>query len=182
MYTAYIDMDGVLFDFDKAYRNLTNNAPFTKELFEICIMELKIFENLDAMPEFHLFKKLIEHYDHINFEILSSLGSPKRDEVTWEAMRQKRHCLEKYGINIQSNFVYHKGMKKWFATPNACLIDDQQQNIWDFNEHRGRGIHYDYNTKGDSFLKWSVGIWELDSLLSVKNSDTKVKSYNLVTA
>ena len=49
-----------------------------------------------------------------------------------------------------SNLLEVKGLKKYFATPTTILIDDTENNVWDFNECHGHGILFnsqmDYET------------------------------------
>lgn len=139
MITVFVDMDGVLCDFEKSYPTKV----FDKTIFENQIMEHKIFEKLDWEPNGErLILELNVLADRgINIEFLSSLGSTK-NEVAEECARQKTKWLLDRGINFKRNFVVHKGLKKHFANPNSILIDDTEQNIWDFIEHNGMAVHY----------------------------------------
>lgn len=139
MITVFVDMDGVLCDFEKSYPIKV----FDKAIFENQIMEHKIFEKLEWEPNGErLILELNALSDRgINIELLSSLGSTKA-EVAKECAKQKTKWLLDRGIKFKRNFVVHKGLKKHFANPNSILIDDTDQNIWDFAEHAGMVVHY----------------------------------------
>ena len=143
MINIFVDMDSVICDFYSSYPTKV----FDKEIFEREVVENKIFEKLDWEPNGKaLIAELVNIQENsdgeINIEMLSSLGSTKLDVAT-EAARHKTKWLKDHGIKFKPNFVMHKGLKKWYASPNSILIDDSAQNIWDFAEHKGSIVLYD---------------------------------------
>lgn len=133
-------MDGMLSNFDKSFQM----SKFDKDEFKRKVMDEKLFESLDWMPNAKRFLKCINTFDDINIEILSSLGAPKDKELQLEVCRQKKVWLDNVGLdNLYCNFVEHKGIKKRFATPKSILIDDTLQNVYDFNENYGIGLYYE---------------------------------------
>jgi hypothetical protein len=154
MITIYVDMDGVLCDFAKAYKTLFNEDKenFDRDLFNKFI-SMDGFKNLDLMPNA---RKLINHLEDMNniwgitVEILSSVG--RADNIK-SACHQKLMWLRNQDIYWDANFVEHKGLKKRFATPNSILIDDTRQNIYDFNEMHGVGIYYNDENVDDVISK-----------------------------
>lgn len=142
MINVFFDLDGVLMDYESKF-----NLPiFNHKEFKEKVMDEKLFEKLDLMPNAQKFFNHIEYFmDHIdiNIEILSSLGAPRDVELQREVARQKQFCLNKHGFaGYHANFTIHKGIKCKFATPNSILIDDHPENIKDFIEHSGQGLLY----------------------------------------
>jgi predicted secreted acid phosphatase len=138
----YLDLDGVLCDFEKRYTELFDSTPKEardrKEFhpnWKTFVKE-KNFEKLDWFPGG---KELLKYVESLNvpIEILSSSGGEKfHGEVT----AQKIHWLRNHGISYKANIVSGRKKKKEFAEPNAILIDDTEDVIDDFNNAGGIGI------------------------------------------
>lgn len=133
-------MDGVLADFNKEY---TKYDPLKKDRkrFRDAVIEDRIFEKLDMMPDAH---ELLNHVRHlansgINVEILTSMGThdPFQGQC---AKEQKLAWLSKHGIPYKANFSRNKTEKSQFASPTSILIDDSIGCISPFIEAGGHGI------------------------------------------
>lgn len=162
MLTINLDLDGVLANFDKRWQELEGSNKFNRTAFRNQIMENNLFQDLEPMPEMEDFKKFISLYKtSFQFQILSSLGSPIDTKQANEASRQKKMWLLNNGFDIPAIFVHHKGLKRRFATPVSILVDDTKQNIWDFEDNHGVGIHYDH-TEIDPGTGKSIGLLNLD--------------------
>lgn len=136
--TLYLDMDGVLCNFDKAYKSLRTHAADGKR-FRAAVMEFNIFEDLEFMPDTQELLNYVCKLDGINIEILTSLGT--YDAVQGNHARsQKLHWLNKYNIPYKANFVRSKQEKANFAHPHAILVDDSTGCIDPFNVACGHGI------------------------------------------
>jgi phosphoglycolate phosphatase-like HAD superfamily hydrolase len=138
----YLDMDGVIADFDHAYVTRFGISPpeadRTKEFykhFDIFIAE-RDFANLQMIQGA---KELIDYLRALNIptEILSSTSSEKRHAPIAE---QKTEWLQKHGIDFKINLVPGKRFKKDFSNENSILIDDTTQNIDQWRENGGIGI------------------------------------------
>ena len=150
MITLYLDMDGVLCDFNKAYTKIDPNKEDRKK-FRSAVMMHKIFEDLDFMPDA---KELLNHVaklHDINVQILTSMGT--HDPIQGaEAQRQKKVWLEKQGIGYFPNFVRNKEEKSIFANPHSILIDDSSGCIGPFIAKGGHGILHSHASESVRIL------------------------------
>ena len=151
--TIYLDMDGVIAHFEKAYRAMWHEYEFDRDRFHEAVLNRKIFETLDWMPngEFlvNVLRSLEKEYD-VTIEMLTSTGS-KRTDMKVSGIEQKTKWLADHGIMWKANFVSSKPEKAKFATPTSILIDDSIGCIEPFIKAGGFGILYH-----DSFPNTSV--------------------------
>jgi hypothetical protein len=143
MITVYLDMDGVICNFEEKFLPLRSpGRKYDKEIFAKAVMEGKIFEDLNWMPNG---QKLINHIRSIpgiNVEMLTSVGT-QRAEQGAEAARQKKHWLSNNGIDFHPNFVRMFSEKKAYANPFTILIDDRPDCALPFTAAGGHGILYE---------------------------------------
>ena len=138
MITLYLDMDGVLANFDKAYRQLDPKKE-DRVRFRDAVMLHRIFEDLEFMPDAQELLNHVSKLRGVNVEILTSMG-------TFETIRghqakiQKMHWLDKHNIPYKPNFVRTKTEKAQYATPESILIDDSPGCITPFIAAGGHGI------------------------------------------
>lgn len=138
MITLYLDMDGVLADFNKEYTKLDPNKEDRKK-FRAAVLEHNIFEKLDFMPDT---QELLNHVSRLNgvtVEILTSMGTHEPVQAE-SAKRQKYKWLDAKNIPYKANFVHNKQEKAKYATPTSILIDDSAGCISPFIEAGGHGI------------------------------------------
>jgi FMN phosphatase YigB (HAD superfamily) len=143
----YLDMDGVLCDFHKRYRELYHyqaggegyeNERDRKEFSTNWkkFVESEQFATLEWYPGG---KELFEYVNStgIRVEILSSSGGiPYHTEVR----DQKIKWLCENGLNYAVNIVPGRKIKKYFSYEGNLLIDDTPDVIEAFNEGPGVGI------------------------------------------
>jgi len=138
MITLYLDMDGVLCNFDKAYRALDPEKADRKK-FRDAVFTYKIFEDLEFMPDTQELLNYVSKLENINIEILTSMGT--YDEIQGNHARsQKLHWLNKHNIPYKANFVRAKQEKANFAHDRAILVDDSSGCINPFVAKGGHGI------------------------------------------
>ena len=136
--TLYLDMDGVLADFNKEYVKYDPKKEDRKK-FRSAVMDNKIFEKLDFMPDTQELLNHVSRLNGITIEILTSMGT--HDPLQGSAAKmQKQNWLNAYNIPYKANFVRDKKEKAQYATPNSILIDDSIGCITPFNEAGGHGI------------------------------------------
>ena len=138
MITLYLDMDGVLCNFDKAYRKLDPEKADRKK-FREAVFTYKIFEDLEFMPDTTELLNYVSKLEDINIEILTSMGTYDAIQGN-EAKYQKMHWLNKNNIPYKANFVRAKQEKANFAHDRAILVDDSIGCITPFNAKNGHGI------------------------------------------
>jgi len=139
----YLDMDGVLCDFEKKFTEYYGFLSLAKRDrkewsrdWEDFILHKKGFEKLDWFPGG---QELLNHVRNIKLpvEILSSAGGKKfQGEVT----AQKIKWLRKHGINYRANIVSGRKEKAEYATPETVLIDDTEDVLRHFTQAGGHGI------------------------------------------
>jgi len=138
MITLFLDMDGVLCNFDKAYRAFDPEKADRKKFRDAVFMH-KIFEDLEFMHDAHVLLEYVAKLKDINIEILTSMGT--YDELQGhEAKTQKLYWLHKHNIPYKANFVRAKQEKANFAHDRAILVDDSIGCINPFIVKGGHGI------------------------------------------
>lgn len=165
--TLYLDMDGVLSNFEKAYRAMWDEFTFDRERFREAVMHRKIFTHLEMMPNALKFLQKIKEIEsgysrHLTIEILTSTGTHRTDMKN-EGMIQKTEWLLRHGITYKPNFVCAKPEKAMYAGPHKLLVDDMDGCILPFTAAGGVGLkHLDEN-----YLETVDRIyWYLDEALS----------------
>jgi hypothetical protein len=142
----YLDLDGVICDFQDRYKKLFDSLPErddkTKTFYKNFdkFIEGRNFADLNMMEGsitlIHTLEKLYEEYGIVT-EILSSTASEKRHETIKE---QKEEWLKTHGITFKQNFVPGKQLKYKFAEPTALIIDDTVSVIDDWRRAGGQAI------------------------------------------
>jgi len=145
----YLDMDGVIADFDKRYKARYKMEPREAEQhkefdkFFTQFINDEEFATLDLMPDA---MELINYLRSLKVptEILSSSASEKRDP---QIRPQKMEWLKKHNIEFPAIIVPGKRHKKEYSNKNTLLIDDTPVNIDEWRREGGIGIlHTDAQT------------------------------------
>ena len=139
----YLDMDGVLCNFEQKYIELFGKEPaaadrnrkeWSTNWDKFCLEGH--FENLNWFPGGIFLLDYVER-TNINIEILSSSGGPRfHDEVT----KQKKVWLKMHNIAYKPNIVPGRKEKSKYAGKGIILIDDTPDVIEAFDAAGGIGI------------------------------------------
>jgi len=138
MITLYLDMDGVLADFNKEYIKYDADKSDRKK-FRSAVFDHKIFEKLDFMPDTQELLNHVSKLTNVNIEILTSMGTYDVEQGL-AAKKQKLNWLNANGIPYKANFVRSKSEKAKYATPTSILIDDSVGCITPYIDAGGHGI------------------------------------------
>jgi hypothetical protein len=144
----YLDMDGVIADFTKRYKELYRMEPREaekKKEFDKFFNEFIAtgqFAKLDLMPGAMDGLTFLRKHLTVPTQILSSTANEARYE---DISNQKLIWLQTHGITFSANFVPGKRHKYKFAGPDKIIIDDTQSVIDQWKEAGGIGIlHKDW--------------------------------------
>ena len=134
-YKIYCDMDGVIVDFDKGYKELTGrDASFDtpKEEFWAPISKAgaSFWIKLKWMPDG---KQLWDYIKGYNPDLLSA---PSREESS----KMGKRIWVKREVPGAKLILRSAERKQEFATPNSILIDDRADNIQRWKDAGGIGI------------------------------------------
>lgn len=141
----YVDMDGVLTDFNKRYRELFGVSASDRTNFEENFRSLidgGHFATLETLVGFATLKSYLDSLP-VDKCILSSTG---RKDKHIAVSIQKMQWLTDKEIQWPKIFVPGKHLKKQYANSNSIIIDDTESVINDWNEAGGIGILH-VNTK-----------------------------------
>ena len=145
----YLDLDGVVADFVKRYKELYRMEPKEAEkskkfdsFFDEFIATNQ-FATLDLMPgaldAIAFLRKL-----NVPTQILSSTANQQRYDTI---SKQKMVWLQTHGITFNPIFVPGKDLKYKYAAPDKIIIDDTESVIEDWRKAGGIGIlHKDWPT------------------------------------
>ena len=155
----FIDMDGVLSDFDSKWVDVFNEHPresFNSEKWKrFC--EGRNFLTLDLYPgasQLIAYLNELKKFPDISINILSSTGGYEYHDLIQD---QKIYWLKSHRIDLNPIFVPGKKFKRYHAKVNTLLIDDHAENCAEFVQHGG--VSHLYTEPGqaiifiDEFLK-----------------------------
>lgn len=144
----YVDLDGVLVDLDKAYKELTGidlsdykagerhlpQDAFWKPIQDQYDLGVSWFMELPMMEDAMELWNAVAPY---NPQILTSLGH----EIIPSIGAEKKMWVKKHlGENVRVNFSKTSNDKSKLADANSVLIDDSQHSIIPWIESGGIGI------------------------------------------
>jgi hypothetical protein len=135
-YKIFIDLDGVLCDFEKKVQEIFGKDPKEiplKNMWRRLAQEKNFYGELDWMPGG---KEIWNYVRKYNPEVLT--GVPMGN---WAPDQKKYWCAKNLGHDVVVHTVFARD-KKNFAEPNHILIDDTESNTHKWTEAGGIAIHY----------------------------------------
>lgn len=138
MIMLYLDMDGVLADFNKEYTKIDPLKEDRKK-FRSAVLDHQIFTKLDFLPDTQELLNHVSRLQGVTIEILTSMGTHDPFQAQ-AAKNQKLQWLAAKNLPWKANFVHNKQEKAQYATPRSILIDDSVGCVSPFTEAGGHGI------------------------------------------
>lgn len=141
---VFLDMDGVVANFDKRYQELYGLTPKEAEAigrhkfieyFEDFITT-KQFKTLELMPDAEELIRTLQELS-VPTVVLSSTALAKRH---LDIAEQKLYWLRNNNINFTPYLVPGRKLKKYYSAPGHALIDDHEHNIELWTNAGGIGI------------------------------------------
>jgi len=148
-YKVYLDMDGVLADFDQRFRDISGMEPKdfenkygTKEFWNLIDEENKI-KFWVGIPVMSGAADLVDAVKDYNYELLTS-PSAKKQSYLGKILWVKNHTGDVFPSKPRINFK--KAKEKHLVKPQLAktdiLIDDREDTIGRWNASGGTGIVY----------------------------------------
>lgn len=139
--TIFLDMDGVLADFEGTISKIAG-VPFNtlsrREVRELSSSD-GFFRNLLPTRDFgHLIQHIHEHID-CDVCILSATGSSDSLRIFEEKNKWLDEWYNQYPLSGRY-FVHHSEEKRYYASSRSLLIDDRLKSVEPFIRKGGHGI------------------------------------------
>lgn len=152
----YVDMDGVLVDFDKAAAAAIAPAEYNQKNIDVLLSDPKreSKEFWQDMPPLSDGLKLWRFVKQMDVNILSAspdISKNKRNSVIGKGNWLKQHLG--FGDKRRIHIVPNASSKTAFANGNSILIDDRGKNIRQWIAAGGIGIKYLNSTDAIKQLK-----------------------------
>lgn len=138
----FIDMDGVVADFDKHWvARYGSKKEWCDDKFTYAILNEDLFEKLQAMPGMQILidEAKIQQSLGCKVYMLTSVGTTNLAAGT-VAAQQKSKWLKRHNIPFRPIFVSYLEQKGFYASENAVLIDDNSRATNAFVEGGGASI------------------------------------------
>ena len=146
--TVYLDMDGVIADFDQRFKSLSGMSPsdfeaeYGKQEFWDFIDEEHKVAFWVGIPVMDGAQQLVDYVSKYNYEVLTA-PSAKKQSLLGKSLWIKNN-ISLFGTKPKVNFkkAKNKHLVKPNLTKNDILIDDRADTINRWNDAGGTGILY----------------------------------------
>ena len=160
MKKIYVDMDGVLTDFNKRYKELFGLAPMEVARenkntglygqYWKQIIEQGHFATLDKIEGCDDLLEFLAKQNGVQIALLTSSGG---FDFHKQVMMQKIEWLTKHGIQYPPIVVPGRRFKAGFADKYSFMIDDTPDVIESFVAAGGHGVIHKSDAKWDTFYQ-----------------------------
>ena len=138
----YLDMDGVLCDFEKKYQDFfgcpsKDDRGHTKDFYKRWKVFLEMYPGAERLIEFINNEFVWPCFGQVC--ILSSSGGHEYHD---KVVSQKKNWLIDHELWYHPFIVNGKKLKQTYAGPDMLLIDDAKENIEQFIQRGGHGIQH----------------------------------------
>jgi len=148
-YKIYLDMDGVLADFDKRFEDLAGMPPrkfedtYGKNEFWDFIDEKNKLKFWIGIPVMDGAKKLVDFASKYDYELLTAPSAKKQSRIG-KILWVRNHTKDLFGSTPYINFkrAKEKHEIKPTLTKSDILVDDRDDTIQRWNAAGGTGILY----------------------------------------
>lgn len=143
--TVYVDMDGVIADFDHGFIEIAGMSPESVDDNELWSRisargKSRFFSELPWMPGGQELWQFVTQ-NFLQVKILTALG--KSDAQDKQTSTGKRQWLQKNIPDLQDSdiiMVPNKHKKRHYSKPGDIIIDDTESTIHEWNKKGGIGI------------------------------------------
>lgn len=152
MPTLYIDMDGVLVDFNGAAKNILQasdeeyqqalaNGRWSPEQWQKLIKVPNLYRSLpQTAVGIEIMKWALKFREDLRIRIYVLTAIPSKNDVP-DCIHDKVLWLQQYYPYITARFGPYAKDKQQHCTPGDILIDDRKDTCDSWNDRGGRAIH-----------------------------------------
>ena len=138
-YKIFSDMDGVLTDFDRAFKKVSKGIPpreYEKKFGKDKFWELIDGGGVDYWVEMPYMSDGKQYWDYIKDYNTELLSSPSRSSTSRLGKRQwVKNNMPGVKLTLAQSYL-----KRNYAAPNHILIDDRKSNIEEWRANGGIGV------------------------------------------
>ena len=146
MKRLFLDMDGVVADFDEyAHRTLglpPSNGKYSETVWKQLASNPRMYRDLHKTPYADKLVNACRKFcKENNFELYFLTAVPKGNDIHW-AFFDKVHWAQLYFSDIPVHFGPFSKDKHVHCEPGDILIDDRKSNIEEWRNAGGIAIHH----------------------------------------
>ena len=148
--TLYLDMDGVVADWETAIADilgykLVEGDRWPDQDWRKIIQFQRVYRDIPLLPwALEFVDKACEIARAANYAVRFLTAVPRRNDFPW-AFEDKVHWANQYWPTIPVWFGPYSQDKQQRAAPGQILVDDRMTNIQEWRAHEGTGIHFHRN-------------------------------------
>jgi 5'(3')-deoxyribonucleotidase len=145
--TLYLDMDGVLADFDSVAEQFFKNHPrdpasdqWPKAIWDQLTQVPNLYRNLPLMPRAReLYQVANQFATELNWRVAILTAIPKGNDVP-DAFQDKVDWAQEHFPNLRVYFGPYSKDKHHHARPGDILVDDRKSNCEEWTQAGGTAV------------------------------------------